>query len=283
MTKYATASVLAVRYIEENLADRLGLSEVAASTNYSKHYLHRSFSRDAGMTMGDYISRRRLTEAAKMLVFTDWPVLDIAVSVGFGSQQAFSAAFKRMFKKTPGRYRADEEFWPLQSSLRLEGGVPRRADLSVRFACPSDRDNWMALLDQVVDGYPHLDEAEYLNHLDRAMARHEALVCEVHGRVVGALAFGRDAGTIDFLGVLPPARGRGVSKALLAAALGELSSRVEVVSTTTFREGDAADTGWRAELLSLGFAEAELLVEFGYPTQRLVVQRDTLRKACDAM
>lgn len=282
MTKYATASVLAVEYIEKNLADGLGLSEVAGATNYSKHYLHRSFSRDAGMTMGDYVSRRRLTEAAKMLVFTDRPVLDIAVSVGFGSQQAFSAAFKRMFKKTPGQYRAAEEFWPLQSRLRLEGAVPRGTDLSVRFAHPSDRSDWMALLDQVVDGYPHLDEAEYLTHLDRAMARREALVCEADGRMVGALAFSREEGTIDFMAVLPPARGNGVSKALLAAALGELSSRVEVVSTTTFREGDAADTGWRAELLSLGFAEAELLVEFGYPTQRLVVSRNALREACDA-
>lgn len=282
MNQNAEAPASAVRHIEENLAGRLGLSDVAASTNYSKHYLHRRFSRDVGMTMGDYISRRRLTEAAKMLVFTDWPILDIAVSVGFGTQQSFSAAFKRMFKKTPGQYRAAEEFWPLQSRLRLEGAALRGADLSVRLAHPSDRSDWMALLDQVVDGYPHLDETEYLTHLDRAMARREALVCEADGRIVGALAFSREEGTIDFLGVLPPVRGRGVSKALLAAALGELSSRVEVVSTTTFREGDAADTGWRAELLSLGFAEAELLVEFGYPTQRLVVPKDALREACDA-
>ena len=282
MNQNAEAPASAVRHIEENLAGRLDLSDVAASINYSKHYLHRRFRRDAGMTMGDYISRRRLTEAAKMLVFTDWPVLDIAVSVGFGSQQAFTAAFKRMFKKTPCQYRAAEEFWPLQSRLRLEEAALRGADLSVRFAHPSDRSDWMALLDQVVDGYPHLDETEYLTHLDRAMARCEALVCGADGRIVGALAFSREEGTIDFMGVLPPVRGHGVSKALLAAALGELSSRVEVVSTTTFREGDAADTGWRAELLSLGFAEAELLVEFGYPTQRLVVSRDALREACDA-
>lgn len=282
MNQSAGAPASAVRHIEENLTGSLSLSAIAASVNYSKHHLHRCFSRDAGMTMGDYISRRRLTEAAKMLVFTDRPVLDIAVSVGFGSQQSFSAAFKRMFKKTPCQYRADEEFWPLQLRLRLGGGAPSDAELSVRFAHPSDKDHWMALLDQVVDGYPHLDEAEYLTHLDRAMARREALVCEAGDHVVGALAFSREEGTLDFLGVLPPMRERGVSKALLAAALGELSSRVEAVSTTTFREGDAADTGWRAELLSLGFAEAELLVEFGYPTQRLVVSRDALREACDA-
>lgn len=80
-----TAPLSAVAYIEEHLPTRLSLEAIAASTNYSKHHLHRRFSAEAGMTMGSYICRRRLTEAAKMLVFTDWSVLDIAVSVGFGS------------------------------------------------------------------------------------------------------------------------------------------------------------------------------------------------------
>ena len=40
---------------------------------------------------------------------------------------------------------------------------------------------------------------------------------------------------------------------------------------TTFREGDKADTGYRELLKHLGFAERELLMEFGYPTQRFVL------------
>ena len=130
MNQNAEAPASAVRHIEENLAGRLGLSDVAASTNYSKHYLHRRFSRDAGMTMGDYISRRRLTEAAKMLVFTDWPVLDIAMSVGFGSQQSFSAAFKRMFKKTPGSTALQ------MSSGRSSRGCASKAVRPEARACP---------------------------------------------------------------------------------------------------------------------------------------------------
>ena len=39
---------------------------------------------------------------------------------------------------------------------------------------------------------------------------------------------------------------------------------------TTYREGDKADTGHRDLLKSLGFAERELLIEYGYPTQRFV-------------
>ncbi len=46
--------------------------------------------------------------------------------------------------------------------------------------------------------------------------------------------------------------------------------RGKEVSITTYREGDKADIGHRKEIMELGFAEAELLVEFGYPTQRFV-------------
>lgn len=44
------------------------------------------------------------------------------------------------------------------------------------------------------------------------------------------------------------------------------------ISITTYREGDRADTGHREAILDMGFAEAELLVEFGYPTQRFVLR-----------
>ena len=48
------------------------------------------------------------------------------------------------------------------------------------------------------------------------------------------------------------------------------------ISMTTYREGDKADTGYRTLLKNLGFAERELLIEFGYPTQRFVL--DPLNK-----
>ena len=40
---------------------------------------------------------------------------------------------------------------------------------------------------------------------------------------------------------------------------------------TTYREGDRADIGHRELLKNLGFAEKELLIEYGYPTQRFVI------------
>ena len=59
----------ALGYIEENLDKKLELETIAAALHYSKYHLHRSFARTVGMTMHAYVQRRRLTEAAKLLVF----------------------------------------------------------------------------------------------------------------------------------------------------------------------------------------------------------------------
>jgi hypothetical protein len=55
--------------------------------------------------------------------------------------------------------------------------------------------------------------------------------------------------------------------------MGELISRNEI-SITTYRVGDKADTGHRSAIKSLGFAEAELLIEFNYPTQRFILSKE---------
>jgi len=281
------AARAAIDYIESNLDRNLDLDTIAAQVKYSKYHLHRSFAQACGTTMGDYIARRRLTEAAKMLVLTDWPVLDIAVSVGFGGQQSFAAAFKRMYKKTPVQFRRDEEFYALQLRIALADELTgkrlrRGASAETRFAAKEDVSAWMELLSLVVDGYPHLDESEYAEHLKRSIESREAIVLERGTKIVGAIAFRRDLGTIEFLGVHPQMRGSGISKVLMRSALQELAPEVETVSTTTFRAEDAADTGYREDLLALGFAEAEMLEELGYPTQRLLAAKSVLKEACDA-
>lgn len=283
MKAKSTAPEAAVKHIEAHLSEPLNLADIATSTHYSKYHLHRQFTSEAGMTVGEYVQRRRLTEAARQLVVTNRSILDIALEAGFGSQQAFSAAFKRMFKVTPHRYRQAKEFWPLQNRFELGHGWRAGSltdDLQVRFAKRADQSAWLTLLDQVVDGYPHLNEDEYRLHLSRAIEQREAVVCEAEGRLIGALAFSGATGAIDFIGTLPSMRGGKVSKLLVGAVLDQLPSSVAHMSTTTFREGDPADTGWRDELLQLGFTEAELLEEFGYPTQRMVASVSTLKEVC---
>jgi ribosomal protein S18 acetylase RimI-like enzyme len=81
------------------------------------------------------------------------------------------------------------------------------------------------------------------------------------------MSFSRKSGSIDFLGIHPQYRNQEIPKLFLSALL-ETYLPGQRIYMTTFREGDKADTGHRDLLKNLGFAERELLIEFGYPTQR---------------
>lgn len=61
----------AIFYIEDHLDEPLDLDTMAEKTCCSKYHLHRLFAKSAGMTLHSYVRRRRLTEAARMLVFSE--------------------------------------------------------------------------------------------------------------------------------------------------------------------------------------------------------------------
>ena len=261
-----------IDFIENHLNEKLGLETVAEAVHYSKYHLHRMFTETVGMTIHDYISRRQLTEAAKLLVFGEKSIMEIAFSCGYESQQAFTAVFKMMYKLPPAQYREHGQFYPLQLKFILH----RKAENikftldDIRLADMADIPAWMELVKMVIDGYPHLKEEEYLDKLKCSIEKREALILMFGEIAVGIMAFSYESGSIEFMGVHLQYRSCGISRLFLDKLMKEyLPGRV--ISTTTYRENDKADTGYRNELKKLGFAERELLMEFGYPTQRFVL------------
>ena len=230
------------------------------------------FTETVGMTLHDYVQRRRLTEAAKLLAFSRRPISQIALQCGYESQQSFSQAFKSMYKAPPAAYRAAGNFYPLQLpfTLRMERGREAFRKEEIRLAEERDIPAWMELMRLVIDGYPAMDEGAYLEQLRESIRAGHALVLGEGDTLAGALAFSTGPGRIEFLGVHPQYRRRGLQR-LFLDVLTETCLPDQEISTTTYRERDRADTGHRALLLELGFAQRELLTEFGYPTQRLVL------------
>ena len=266
----------AIDYIESHLHEKLDLETIAEAVHYSKYHLHRMFTGTVGLTIQTYVQRRQLTEAAKLLVFSDRPILDIALSAGYESQQSFTDIFKAMYKKSPNRYREEEEFYPLQLRYVLNENPTNLEEKEwqdkIVFATQEDIPKWIELVHLVIDGFPHLDENQYLEQLQEYIKNKRALILKDADTAIGIMAFNEVTGSIDFFGVHPQYRKRGIAKAFCEKALHELA-RSPQISVTTFREGDKADTGYREIWGSLGFAEAELLVEFGYPTQRFILQK----------
>lgn len=260
-----------ISYIESHLDGKLELETVAEAVHYSKYHLHRQFTEITGMTIHDYVQRRQLTEAAKLLVFSDKPIIEIAFACGYESQQSFSTVFKAMYKLPPAEYRDKGNFYPLQLrfTLHRKGAAREFTTQDIHLAEKKDISDWMDLMRLVIDGYPMMDEADYLAKLEESIAEKRALVLRDGDILIGVMAFTYSPGSIEFLGVHPQYRKRGLQKLFLQALL-ETYLPGQEISTTTYREQDKADTGHRDMLLQLGFAEKELLTEFGYPTQRFV-------------
>lgn len=262
-----------IEFIENHLDGKLELDTVAASVHYSKYHLHRMFTETVGMTIHDYVSRRQLTEAAKLLVFSKKSIIDIALICGYESQQAFTSAFKAMYKMPPAEYRDLGQFYPLQLRFYLHKEAHSNMKFTsddIKLATISDIPAWMKLVRMVVDGYPYLDEADYLAKLKNSIEKRQALILPLGNLAIGIMAFAYNTGSIEFMGVHPQYRSYGIPKLFLDKLMNEYLPQQEI-STTTYRENDKADTGYRNELKQLGFAERELLIEFGYPTQRFVL------------
>ena len=93
--------------IDQCLDQPLDLARLAAVANFSPYHFHRVFAAWMGETLGDYLRRRRVEMAASRLAAQPrLSVLRAALSVGFGSGEAFSRAFKAHFGCSPSVWRA---------------------------------------------------------------------------------------------------------------------------------------------------------------------------------
>ena len=111
-----------IDFIEEHLTaeESLDLDKIADMANYSKYHLHRMFSNIVGCTIHQYIQKRRLTEAARQLVYTNNSIIDISLNAGYETQQSFTLAFKRLYEESPQAYRKKQEFLPIQLRFKIQ-------------------------------------------------------------------------------------------------------------------------------------------------------------------
>lgn len=94
-----------VAYIEANLCEKIDMEKIARIACVSRDSFLRFFSYMTGMSLNEYIRRRRLTLAAYDLRDTHMRVIDIAAKYGYDSADAFAKAFVKQHGVTPTRAR----------------------------------------------------------------------------------------------------------------------------------------------------------------------------------
>ena len=100
-----------VNHIENNLDTDLSVKSVSEYSGYSSHHFQKMFAAVTGLSLGSYIRKRRLTNAAIKLRDSSERIIEIALDSGFESQESFTRAFKTMFGANPNEYRkSDSDF-----------------------------------------------------------------------------------------------------------------------------------------------------------------------------
>ncbi len=102
---YFTSIQKCVDYIDRYLDQELNVNEAVNQAHMSKFHFYRLFKSVVGITIHDYIKRRKLSEAAEYLQSTNEDVLTTAVLYGFHSQEVFTRNFKKLFGYPPAQFR----------------------------------------------------------------------------------------------------------------------------------------------------------------------------------
>lgn len=117
----------AIEYIEDNLDKDISIDAAAQIACCSTYYFQRVFTYVAGISLSEYIRRRRMSQAAFELQKTDKKVLDIALKYGYSSPTAFNRAFQSVHGITPVAAKKIgsvlNSYPPIKFSVKVTGGT----------------------------------------------------------------------------------------------------------------------------------------------------------------
>ncbi|SEN22045.1 AraC family transcriptional regulator [Lihuaxuella thermophila] len=176
----------ALNYIEENLTNDIDFKEVARLAFCSEYHFKRMFSFLAGVTLSEYIRRRRLTLAAFELINSDKKVIDIAIKYGYSSPDSFTRAFQSLHGVTPSEARMNGQLlkaYPRMTfQLSIKGGsemnyrieekdafrivgIKKRVPIIFHGVNPEIAAMWKSLNDEMIDQLKKLSNVKPLGLL----------------------------------------------------------------------------------------------------------------------
>lgn len=103
-----TIAETAKKFIFDNYRNKITINDICSEVGCSKSTLITSFKKQYGITVNNYITEVRLTEAAAMLSVSEKPIGEIATATGFSDQSYFSKVFSAKFGVPPSEYKAKE-------------------------------------------------------------------------------------------------------------------------------------------------------------------------------
>lgn len=120
----------AIAYIEDNLAGNISYEEAANIACCSTYYFQRMFSYVAGISLSEYVRRRKMTKAAFELQVSTAKVMDIGAKYGYISPTSFNRAFQNVHGVAPTVARRAgvllNSYPPINFTINVTGGESMR-------------------------------------------------------------------------------------------------------------------------------------------------------------
>lgn len=102
------------------ISEDISLDELAAEAQLSSFHFARMFKKSLGVPPRVYLTRLRLDKACELLAQTDLPVTQVALEVGYSSNQVLARVFLKHMRLSPSDYRRTVRD-PLRPRPALEG------------------------------------------------------------------------------------------------------------------------------------------------------------------
>lgn len=99
-------------YLNHNYKQPLTRSQIAKAVGYNESHISHLFTDTFHMTLTEYLTSMRITDAVDLLARTDQSISQIALSLGFGSIRNFNRAFAKHVRQSPSAYRLSAKKQP---------------------------------------------------------------------------------------------------------------------------------------------------------------------------
>jgi AraC family transcriptional regulator len=97
--------IRAIERLRSDVDTDVSLAALASEAGLSRFHFCRAFKESTGLSPHAWLRQYRLEQAMNMLRDTDASVVAIAAALGYSSQTAFAAAFRRLTGETPSEWR----------------------------------------------------------------------------------------------------------------------------------------------------------------------------------
>ena len=102
--------IKAMDYIYDNIQSKIRISDIAKKIDINPNYLCELFKKETGISINNFVKKKKIQAAEKLLIYEDFSVAELADIFGFASSSHFIETFKAETGLTPKTYKEKGQF-----------------------------------------------------------------------------------------------------------------------------------------------------------------------------